>query len=368
MILQGITLMKNNDDALSKTVIGIIDALNQTHRIDRKECLFLLDHISLREMPYLMQKARELTDSIYGKEVYFRGLIEITNVCSQGCYYCGLQSNNTLVHRYRMSESEILDTVEVGYQLGFRSFVWQGGEDAALSDAWLCALIRKFRSGYPDCVVTLSIGERSKASYKALYDAGLDRYLLRHEAASKPLYEKLHPEWMSYDRRMQCLKDLKEIGYWVGAGFLVNPPQQKNSDLVEDLMFVQEFQPHMCGIGPFIPHPDTKFGNEATGSGNQSAVMVALVRLIVPEVLLPATTALATVDPLGRAKGLNAGGNVVMPNLTPANIRQFYEIYAQKKNWGDEAAEHVRKATTDIINCGYSPSLSRGDHITYKEK
>jgi biotin synthase len=368
MILPGITLKLSNDDLQSKQIVEMIDSLSKTHKIAQEECMYLLDHLSLREVPYLMSEARALTDQIYGKDVFFRGLIEITNVCSQGCYYCGLQSCNPLIHRYRMSEKEILSTVETGYQLGFRSFVWQGGEDSALTDEWLCSLIEKFKISYPDCVVTLSVGERSRDSYQALYDAGLDRYLLRHEAASKSLYEKLHPQWMSYDHRMQCLQDLKDIGYWVGAGFLINPPYQSNADLVEDLMFIQRFQPHMCGIGPFIAHPDTLFKDEESGNGDQTAVILALVRLIVPEVLLPATTALATVDPLGRSKGLNAGGNVVMPNLTPADIRKFYEIYAQKKNWGDEAAENVKRAIRDIEDLGYVPSLTRGDHSSYREK
>lgn len=368
MILPRITNKMNNDETESKIIINLIEVLSESNHITLTDCIYLLDHISLQELPFLMKKAREVTDLNYGKDVYFRGLIEMTNVCSQGCYYCGLQSNNNKAQRYRMSESEILNAVKTGYHLGFRSFVWQGGEDANLTDEWLCSLIIKFKSEYPDCAVTLSVGERSRASYQALYDAGLDRYLLRHETASKELYEKLHPKWMSYDNRMQCLQDLKEIGYWVGAGFLVNPPGQTNADLVEDLMFIQRFKPHMCGIGPFIPHPDTRFKDEKAGTGDQSAVMLALVRLIVPEVLLPATTALATVDIAGRSKGLNAGANVVMPNLTPPTIRKFYEIYAQKKNWGDEAAENVKKAIKEISNLGYVPSLTRGDHSSIKEK
>lgn len=368
MILEGISLKQFNTDEVSNKLIQLIDSLALSHHIDAESCLYLLNHISLREVPYLMEKARMETDIHYGKEVYFRGLIEITNICSQACFYCGLQSNNTKAQRYRMSSDEILETVEVGHQLGFRSFVWQGGEDSALTDEWLCVLITEFKERYPDSVVTLSVGERSRESYQKLFDAGFERYLIRHESASKSLYEKLHPSYMSYDNRMECLKNLKAIGYWTGTGFLINPPYQTNEDLVQDLMFVQDFQPHMCGIGPFIPHPDTKFKDNDNGTGDQSVVMMALVRLLVPEVLLPATTALATVDPQGRLKGLKAGGNVVMPNLTPANIRQFYEIYAQKKNWGDEAAENVKKAKADIIDCGYIPSLTKGDHSSCKEK
>jgi biotin synthase len=368
MILPKITQQLVNDEQQANVIINMIDHLAQTHHLSEQDALYLLDHLSMKEFAYLMEKSRLLTDQIYGKEVFFRGLIELTNVCSMGCYYCGLQCTNQQVQRYRMSAQEVLATVETGYQLGFKSFVWQGGEDSALSDEWLCDLIRQFKFNYPDCVVTLSIGERSRASYQALYDAGLDRYLLRHEAANKALYQRLHPEWMSYDHRMQCLSDLKEIGYWVGCGFLVNPPTQTNEDLVADLMFIQEFKPHMCGIGPFIPHPDTPFKNDIAGNGDQTAVMVALVRLLNPEVLLPATTALATVDPKGRLKGLNAGGNVVMPNLTPADVRKFYEIYAQKKNWGDEAAENVKRAKQDIENLGYQPALTKGDHISAQEK
>lgn len=368
MILPGITQNLINTDLMSAQVVKIIDTLASSHTLLPKEYLFLLDHISMRELQYLMTKARECTDRIYGKNVFFRGLIEISNICSQGCYYCGLQSDNNHVSRYRMQEEEILSAVAEGYRLGFRSFVWQGGEDPYFTDDRLCSLIRIFKSKYPDCVVTLSIGERSRSSYQALYDAGLDRYLLRHETASPDLYAKLHPATMSFAHRMQCLRDLKEIGYWVGAGFLINPPHQTNADLVHDLMFLQAFQPHMCGIGPFIPHPETRFNQDLNGSGDQTAALLAMVRLVVPEVLLPSTTALGTVDPNGRAKGFAAGGMVIMPNLTPPEIRKFYEIYAEKKNWGDEAAENVRKSIAVVESLGYTAALTRGDHISYKEK
>jgi len=368
MILPGITRKAFNPDQIAIQVTDLIDQLSLSHTLSKQEYLYLLNHLSLRELPYVMEKARALTDAIYGNNVFFRGLIEISNICSQGCYYCGLQSNNPHVSRYRMSVAQILETVAEGYRLGFRSFVWQGGEDPYFTDEILCALIRTFKTDYPDCVVTLSIGERSRESYQALYDAGLDRYLLRHETASPELYAKLHPSSMSFEHRMQCLRDLKEIGYWVGAGFLINPPHQTNEDLLLDLMFLEEFQPHMCGIGPFIPHPDTRFNHETNGSSDQTAALLALVRLIVPEVLLPSTTALGTVDPDGRAKGFAAGGMVVMPNLTPPEIRKFYEIYAEKKNWGDEAAENVRKSVASVESLGYTAALTRGDHVRYKEK
>ena len=368
MILPNISLKSVNPDDLSCKVVGLIDRLSVAHILLPDEYLFLLDHLSLRELPHLCDKARELTDQIYGKNVFFRGLIEISNICSQGCYYCGLQADNPHVSRYRMSADQILETVAEGYRLGFRSFVWQGGEDPYFTDERLCELLRTFKTNYPDCVVTLSIGERSRASYQALYDAGLDRYLLRHETASPELYAKLHPSFMSFSHRMRCLADLKEIGYWVGAGFLINPPYQTNADLVRDLLFVEKFQPHMCGIGPFIPHPDTRFKNEINGSSDQTVALLALVRLIVPEVLLPSTTALGTVDPDGRAKGFASGGMVVMPNLTPPEIRKFYEIYAEKKNWGDEAAENVRKSVAAVESLGYTAALTRGDHASYKEK
>lgn len=368
MILPSITQGLMNSDSISFQVVNLIDTLLSEHTLLEDGYLFLLDHISLRELPYLTMKAREVTDRIYGKNVFFRGLIEISNICSQGCYYCGLQSDNTHVSRYRMSKEQILLAVAEGYRLGFRSFVWQGGEDPYFTDERLCTLLRTFKSEYPDCVVTLSIGERSRASYQALYDAGLDRYLLRHETASPNLYAKLHPATMSFVNRMQCLHDLKDIGYWVGAGFLINPPHQTNIDLVQDLLFLQEFQPHMCGIGPFIPHPETRFHHEMNGSSDQTAALLALVRLIVPEVLLPSTTALGTVDPNGRAKGFAAGGMVIMPNLTPPEIRKFYEIYAEKKNWGDEAAENIRKSIAAVESLGYTAALTRGDHASYKEK
>jgi biotin synthase len=368
MILPGITQGLANPDPLTHQIVRLIDKLADKHTLTPAEYLFLLDHIGLTELPYLCSQARALTDKVYGKHVFFRGLIELSNICSQGCYYCGLQSNNQNVHRYRMDKEQILSTVKVGYDLGFRSFVWQGGEDPFFTDEFLCDLLKEFKASCPDCVVTLSIGERSRASYQALYDAGLDRYLLRHETASPELYAKLHPASMAWQNRMRCLHDLKEIGYWVGAGFLINPPYQTNADLLLDLLFVEAFQPHMCGIGPFIPHPETRFNEEKNGSSDQTIALLALVRLIVPEVLLPSTTALGTVDPNGRAKGFGAGGMVVMPNLTPPEIRKFYEIYAEKKNWGDEAAENVRKSIASVEAAGYVASLTRGDHASYKEK
>lgn len=368
MILPGITNKTVLAESESQDCIRLIDRLATTHRLEADEYLYLLDHMGPFEYAHLREKARRLTDSIYGKQVFFRGLIEITNLCAQGCYYCGLQSNNQTAHRYRMSEEAILATVAEGYRLGFRSFVWQGGEDAYFTDERLVKLIRTFKADYPECVVTLSIGERSRESYQALYDAGLDRYLLRHETASPELYSRLHPATMSWENRMRCLRDLKDIGYWVGAGFLINPPGQTNEDLVKDLLFIQEFQPHMCGIGPFIPHPQTRFADKANGTADQTVVLLALVRCISPEILLPSTTALGTVDKEGRSKGFAAGGMVVMPNLTPPDIRKFYEIYAEKKNWGDEAAENVRKSIETVESLGYVAALTRGDHASYKEK
>lgn len=368
MILPGISTHSSNDDETSAAILSLIDTLANHHRLTKDEYRFMLDHLSIRELPYLTSMARDLTDRVYGRQVFFRGLIEISNICGQGCFYCGLQSSNASVHRYRMSEEQILATVDEGYRLGFRSFVWQGGEDPYFDDDRLCALIRSFRKNYPDCVVTLSIGERSRESYQRIFDAGCDRYLLRHETASQSLYEKLHPSWMSYSNRMRCLEDLKDIGFWVGAGFLIGPPGQTNDDLVEDLMFIESFQPHMCGIGPFIPHPDTKFRAMPHGTADQTVVLLALVRLIAPEVLLPSTTALGTVDPQGRMKGFGAGGMVIMPNLTPVDVRKHYEIYAQKKNWGDEAGENVRKSIATVTELGYVAALTRGDHASYREK
>ena len=314
---------------------------------------------------YLASKAREVREAVYGKEVYLRGLIEFTNYCKNDCLYCGIRRSNKNADRYRLTEEEILSCCEVGYKLGFRTFVLQGGEDAYFNDDVLVPLIKEIKEKYPDCALTLSVGEREKDSYQKLFDAGADRYLLRHETADKEHYESLHPAELSFEHRMQCLWDLKEIGYQVGCGMMIGSPNQTVKHLIKDLRFLQDFKPEMVGIGPFIPHHDTPFADRETGSVDITLKLLSIIRIMLPEVLLPATTALGTADGLGREKGILAGANVVMPNLSPTDVRGKYLLYDNKICTGDEAAECIRCMTLRVQKVGYEVVQKRGDHIRF---
>ncbi len=289
-----------------------------------------------------------------------RGLIEFTNYCKNDCNYCGIRRSNKNADRYRLTEDQIIECCQVGFDLGYRTFVIQGGEDSTYKDDDLVRLIQRIKSEFPECALTLSIGEKPYESYQKYYDAGADRYLLRHETNTKELYEELHPD-MSYEERIKCLKDLKEIGFQVGAGFMVGLPNQTNEDFVNDLMFLKELQPHMVGIGPFIPHQDTPMKDAGTGDLETTCKLLSIVRLLLPKVLLPATTALGSISPLGREQGLKAGANVVMPNLSPTNVRDKYLLYDGKICTGDEAAHCRGCIERRINNAGYSVDMSRGD-------
>jgi len=310
---------------------------------------------------YLFDKANEVRQRIYGKDVYLRGLIEFTNHCKNNCLYCGIRGENRNVERYRLTKSEILECCETGYKLGFRTFVLQGGEDLFYTDDMLCDIISAIKTKHPDCAITLSLGERSSDSYKMLHEAGADRYLLRHETANPEHYLKLHPEGMSLKTRIDCLWDLREIGFQVGAGFMVGSPYQTVENLAEDLLFLKEFNPHMVGIGPFIPHKDTPFKDFEQGSLRDTLVMVALTRLLLPYVLLPSTTALGTINHQGRELGLKAGANVVMPNLSPTRYRKHYALYDNKICTGDEAAECRACLERRVVSAGFEIITTRGD-------
>ena len=314
---------------------------------------------------YLASKAREVREAVYGKEVYLRGLIEFTNYCKNDCLYCGIRRSNKNAERYRLTSEQILNCCEIGYKLGFRTFVLQGGEDAYFSDDVLVPLIKEIKEKYPECALTLSIGEREKESYQKLFDAGADRYLLRHETADKEHYESLHPAELSFDHRIRCLWDLKEIGYQVGCGMMIGSPNQTVKHLIKDLRFLQDFKPEMVGIGPFIPHHDTPFADRETGSVDITLKLLSIIRIMLPEVLLPATTALGTADGLGREKGILAGANVVMPNLSPTDVRDKYLLYDNKICTGDEAAECIRCMTLRVKKVGYEVVQKRGDHIRF---
>ena len=311
----------------------------------------------------LAGRALELRKKYYGDKVYTRGLIEFTNYCKNNCYYCGIRRGNRNAKRYRLTEEEILACCENGYELGFRTFVLQGGEDPYYSDERMEHIIRRIKEKYPECAVTLSIGERSMESYQRFRKAGADRYLLRHETADETHYRMLHPEEMSLQNRMECLKNLKTLGYQVGAGFMVGSPNQTEECLAEDLLFLKELAPQMVGIGPFIPHHDTAFAKEPAGSVELTLYLLSVIRILLPKVLLPATTALGTMDPRGREKGLAVGANVVMPNLSPVKNRKQYELYDNKICTGEEAAECRGCLSRRVESVGLHLVSDRGDAV-----
>ena len=309
----------------------------------------------------LMTAADEVRRERYGISVYLRGLIEISSYCKNNCLYCGLRAGNKKAQRYRLSKDQILSCCEEGYALGYRTFVLQGGEDPHFTDDLICDIVREIKGRYPDGAVTLSLGEKPRESYEKYYEAGADRYLLRHETADKAHYEKLHLEDMSAENRKRCLYDLKEIGYQVGSGFMVGSPYQTTENLIADLRFLQDLQPDMIGIGPYITHKDTPFRDEKGGSLELSLRMLAILRLMFPYALLPSTTALGTIDPMGRELGLKAGGNVVMPNLSPTDVREKYAIYDNKICTGEESAQCRRCLEMRIESAGYKAVTDRGD-------
>ena len=341
----------------------IIDKIREQQNISREELELLLATEDKDGLEYLRVSAREVADAVYGKQVFIRGLIEFTNYCKNDCLYCGIRRSNAKADRYRLTKEEILSCCDNGHELGFRTFVLQGGEDGYFTDERICDLVSSIKKRYPDCAVTLSIGEKERASYQAFFDAGADRYLLRHETADEVHYRSLHPAEMSLAHRKQCLWDLKEIGYQVGCGFMVGSPNQTVDTLYEDLQFIKELGPHMVGIGPFIPQKDTPFGEKQAGTLDQTLRLLSIIRLIHPHVLLPSTTALGTIHPLGREKGIQAGANVVMPNLSPVAVREKYQLYDNKICTGDEAAECRHCMSRRMESVGYQVVVSRGDYI-----
>ncbi|EEH98500.1 [FeFe] hydrogenase H-cluster radical SAM maturase HydE [Clostridium tertium] len=348
-------------------VKSIIDKLYESNNASGEELLFLLDNLNEDDKIYLVQKAHETRMKTYGDKVYMRGLIEFTNFCKKDCIYCGIRRSNKDADRYRLTMEDIMECVDIGDRLGYKTYVLQGGEDDYFTDERMVEIIKMIKSKYPNNAITLSLGERSYDSYKKMYEAGADRYLLRHETATKELYEKLHPG-ASFEERRQCLRNLKEIGYQIGAGFMVELPKQTNKDLVNDLLFVKELEPHMCGIGPFIPHKDTPLKNEKAGTVEKTTTMLALIRLLLPNVLLPSTTALGSIDPTGREKGIKAGGNVVMPNLSPTSVREKYSLYDGKICTGDEAAECRNCIEGRINKAGFKVEVTRGDNMAWRKE
>jgi len=341
---------------------SIVDSIRSSQDITPAQLEAVLATGDRDGVEYLRSSAREVAQEIYGNKVFLRGLIEFSSHCRNDCRYCGIRRSNTVLRRYRLDRDTILQCCRMGYGCGLRTFVLQSGEDPYFNDERMCGLIAEIRAGFPDCAITLSIGERSRESYRLMYEAGADRYLLRHETADRAHYARLHPEEMSFDNRMRCLRDLKEIGYQVGCGFMVGSPGQTAATLFEDLQFIRSFRPHMCGIGPFVATAHTPFAEEPDGSVQTTLRLLSLIRLIHPRVLLPATTALGTLNPLGREQGILSGANVVMPNLSPVESRKLYNIYDNKICLGDDIA-HCRSCLQGRIrSVGYEVVEERGDY------
>lgn len=347
---------------------NLIGKLERDEILSKDEYILLIQNRNEETAEYLFEKARAVRRRYYGIDVYVRGLIEFTNYCKNDCLYCGIRRSNTGVERYRLSNEQILECCRQGYALGYRTFVLQGGEDPFFTDERITDIIRSIKQAHTDCAITLSIGEKSHESYLAFFNAGADRYLLRHETADAEHYARLHPKELTLENRKKCLFDLKKIGFEVGCGFMVGSPYQTAESLAKDLLFLAELQPHMVGAGPFIPHHQTPFAGEPAGMLELTLFMLGLIRLTLPRVLLPATTALGTIHPRGREMGILAGANVTMPNLSPVQVRSKYLLYDNKICTGDEAAECRHCMEKRMQGIGYNVVVSRGDHYSKDKK
>ena len=348
--------MKNED---------LIRALHQNRKLSENEWQRLFTEYDEEDVSLARSLARKIALERFGKRLWFRGIVEFSNICKQNCLYCGIRRDNHRVCRYRLTPEEILDCCREGYEGGFRTFVLQGGEDGWFTDERMCTIVREIKAKFPDCAVTLSLGERSRQSYQALFDAGADRYLLRHETADETHYRLLHPAEQTLQNRLRCLRDLKDIGYQTGCGIMVGSPGQTPATLARDMVFMQEFRPEMIGVGPFLPHGDTPFRQEPAGSVELTLFILALCRIMLPDVLLPATTALGTAESDGRIRGVLAGCNVVMPNLSPAAVRKKYMLYDNKAGTELTASQGVALLRRQMESIGYEVAIGRGD---YREK
>lgn len=339
----------------------LIDKLGKDHFLTEGEYRDLIN-ITEEDREYLFAKARKVRNESFGNGVYMRGLIELTNYCANDCYYCGIRSGNGNIERYRLTEEDVMECCRIGNEIGFRTFVIQGGEDPCFTGDTVAHMVRTIKKNYPDNALTLSLGEWDRDTYQKWFDAGADRYLLRHETATDEHYRKLHPGDMLLSDRLGCLEMLKDIGYQTGTGFMVGSPYQTDEDLARDLKFVESFKPEMVGIGPFIPHHDTKFRDFENGSVEKTLILIAILRLMDPMVLLPATTALGSASEDGRERGILAGANVVMPNITPQRLRKLYSIYDNKINTGADTAEGMELLENRIEKIGYKLLAERGDY------
>ncbi len=345
----------------------LITKLDQQKKLPHPEWVKLISTFSHDDALFAAELARKIALSKFGNNVFFRGIIEFTNVCKNNCLYCGIRRENACVSRYRLSDEDILECCREGYSNGFRTFVLQGGEDAYMTDERMCDIIGKIKQNHPDCAVTLSLGERSRKSYEKMFEAGANRYLLRHEAADPTLYAKLHEKNQSLENRIRCLYDLKEIGYQTGCGFMVGAPFQTAEHLAADMEFITDFDPEMIGIGPFIPHSQTPFANFPAGSVELTLFMISLCRIALPDVLLPSTTALGTVSGDGRKRGVLCGCNVVMPNLSPEAVRKKYMLYDNKSGTELSAAKGVAMLREQMEEIGYNVVCAVGNHARFSE-
>ena len=343
----------------------LVDRLARGHSLDAHEYHKLIEDCDESTFDYLRREAVAISVKRFSTGIYVRGLIEISSFCRNNCRYCGLRCENKVAERYRLSDDEILSCCERGYDVGLRTFVLQGGEDVAFTDERLVSLVSRIKEKYNDVVITLSLGERSKESYEQLFAAGASRYLLRHEAASQELYSYLHPDNMSLQNRLSCIENLKAIGYQVGMGMMIGVPGQTVNHLIGDLLLMKEYNPHMIGIGPFVPHKETPFANASAGNIRRTLILLSIVRLMFPDALIPATTALSTLDAEGRKKGILSGANVVMPNLSPADVRDKYSIYNNKLSTGAESVECMNLLERELSSIGYHIDYSRGDYKIY---
>lgn len=349
-------------------MIELIDKLNKNQNLSREEFIILLENLTEESSQYLFEKARNTSSRFFGNKIYTRGLIEFTNYCKNDCYYCGIRRSNSNADRYKLSVEEIMKCCVNGYSLGFRTFVLQGGEDPAYTDEDIVSIVENIKSSFPDCALTLSIGEKSYESYLKYFEAGADRYLLRHETANEEHYSMLHPKSQKLSERKECLTNLKKIGYQVGTGFMVGSPYQTYENIVDDLLFIKELKPEMVGIGPFIPQKDTPFGDKKAGTLELTLRLISILRLMLPNALIPATTALGTIDATGREKGILAGANVVMPNLSPVGVRKKYALYDNKICTGEEAAECRGCLQNRMSKIGYQLTVDRGDFSPVKNE
>lgn len=346
----------------------LVDKLERQRELSKDEWVRLIDGRDAQTAEYLFEKSRAIRHAVYGRQVFVRGLIEFSNYCKNDCLYCGIRKSNACASRYRLSKEQILECCRTGYALGLRTFVLQSGEDDYYTDRVMTDIVRAIKAEFADCAVTLSVGEKDEQTYRRYFEAGAERFLLRHETANTEHYKKLHPPAQTLENRMQCLFNLKKIGFQVGCGFMVGSPFQTSQTLADDMIFMKRLDPHMIGMGPFIRHKDTPFADYPSGSVELTLFMIGLTRLMLPNALIPATTALGTLDPDGREKGILAGANVVMPNLSPKDVRGKYLLYDNKLCTGDEAAESIRSLDERMKKIGYSLAVSRGDYKGWSRK